>query len=307
MNKSNHQTKMEKNSLSTPVAFFIFKREKQTRKVFQTIAQARPLKLYIVADGPRNPAEDQDCESTRKIVEQIDWDCLVYKNYADENLGIRSRIITGLDWVFRQEEKAIILEDDCLPHWSFFRYCQELLTFYQDHPKVMHISGDNFLYEPKVHRRSYYFSKYAHVWGWATWRRAWNRFHTWNFTDPPFTTSIFQSDSEKAFWLGIFQQIKSNELNYTWDYQWAVVCMAYRSLCVMPNVNLISNIGFGEEATNTKDISNLANIPTQEMSFPLTHPKMQWNRWADERTARLFFQASPPSILSRLRTLVTQE
>jgi len=298
---------MDNFELGTPIVFFIFKREKQTRKVFQAIAQAKPLKLYIVADGPRNPTEVQDCQSTRKIVEQVDWDCLVYKNYADENLGVRARIITGLDWVFGQEEKAIILEDDCLPHQSFFSYCQELLAFYQDDPRVMHISGDNFLFQAKVPRASYYFSKYAHIWGWATWRRAWNLFHKWNLDDPPFDPSIFMTNSEKEFWLQIFEQIKSNKLDYTWDYQWAVVCMAYRSLCAMPNVNLISNIGFGEEATNTKDFSNLANIPTREISFPLTHPKKQWNRWADERTAQLFFHASPPSILNRLRALITQE
>lgn len=296
---------MDKFNLSIPIVFFIFKREKQTRKVFQTIAQAKPLKLYIVADGPRNLTEVQDCQSARKIVEQVDWDCLVYKNYADENLGVRARIITGLDWVFGQEEKAIILEDDCLPHQSFFRYCQELLAFYQDDPKVMHISGDKFLFEAKVPRESYYFSKYAHVWGWATWKRAWDLFHDWNFDHPRLDLKIFQSSSERAFWSQIFQQIKSNQLDYTWDYQWAVVCMAYRSLCVMPNVNLISNIGFGEEASNTKVVTQLANLPTQAMSFPLTHAKKwKWNRWADERIAQLFFQASPPSIFDRIKSRI---
>lgn len=277
-------------------------------QLFQAIAQARPSKLYIVADGPRNSNEVQDCQLTRKIVEQVDWDCTVYKDYSDKNLGVRNRIITGLDWVFRQEDRAIILEDDCLPHSSFFRYCEELLAFYEDNPRIMHISGDNFLFGAKASGESYYFSKYAHVWGWATWRRAWNLFHKWDCDNPPFNLDIFRSDSEKAFWLEIFQQIKSSRLDYTWDYQWSVLCMAYRSLCVMPNVNLISNIGFGEEATNTKGISKLANIPTQAMSFPLMHAKkMRWNRWADERTAQLFFGASPLSMFSKIKALITQE
>lgn len=299
---------MDEFELTTPVVFFIFKRPKQTLQVFQAIAQARPSKLYVIADGPRNRSEIQDCQWTRKIIDQVDWDCTVYKNYSDENLGVRNRIITGLDWVFDQEEKAIILEDDCLPHSSFFRFCEELLNFFEENPQVMHISGDNFLFGSKVFRESYYFSKYAHVWGWATWQRAWDLFHKWNFDNPHFDPSIFQSDSEKAFWLKIFQQIESNTLDYTWDYQWSVMCMAYRSLCVMPNVNLISNIGFGEEATNTKDITKLANLLTQAMSFPLVHAKkMKWNRWADERTAQLFFQASPLSLFGRIKSLIVQE
>jgi hypothetical protein len=281
---------------------------KPTLQVFQAIAQAKPPRLYIVADGPRNPNEIQDCQLTRKIVEQVDWDCTVYKNYSDENLGVRTRILTGLDWVFAQEEKAIILEDDCLPDLSFFRYCDNLLNFYQHNPRVMHISGDNFLFGAKVSKESYYFSKYAHIWGWATWRRAWDLFHKWDFHNPPFDISIFRSDSEKEFWSQIFWQIKSNTLNYTWDYQWAVLCMAYHGLCVMPNVNLISNIGFGEEATNTKDISKLANIPRCEITFPLIYArKMQWNRWADERTAQLFFNASSLSMFGQLKALITRE
>jgi hypothetical protein len=281
---------------------------KPTLQVFQAIAQAKPPRLYIVADGPRNPNEIQDCQLTRKIVEQVDWDCTVYKNYSDENLGVRTRIITGLDWVFDREEKAIILEDDCLPHSSFFRYCDDLLNFYQHNPQVMHISGDNFLFGAKASKESYYFSKYAHIWGWATWRRAWQLFHKWDFNNPPFDINIFRSDSEKEFWLQIFRQIKSNTLNYTWDYQWTVLCMAYHSLCVMPNVNLISNIGFGEQATNTKDLSKLANIPRGEMTFPLIYArKMQWNRWADERTAQLFFHASSLSLFRQLKALITRE
>ena len=296
---------MDEFKLTTPVVFFIFKRPKQTLQVFHAIEQARPSKLYVIADGPRNRSEIQDCQLTRKIINQVNWDCTVYKNYSNENLGVRTRIITGLDWVFDQEESAIILEDDCLPHPSFFRFCEELLDLFAENPHVMHISGDNFLFGVRGSRESYYFSKYAHIWGWATWKRAWNLFHKWNFEDPKFDTSIFQSDAEKEFWSQIFQQIKSNQLDYTWDYQWCILCMAYRSLCVMPNVNLISNIGFGEEASNTKGISKLAKIPTQEMSFPLINAKkMQWNKWADERTAHLFFHAPPPSISSRFKFLL---
>ena len=297
--------KMDEFKLNSPVVFFIFKRAKQTSRVFQAITQARPSKLYIVADGPRNKNESEDCQLTRKIVDQVDWGCTVYRNYSNENLGVRDRIITGLDWVFEREEKAIVLEDDCLPHSSFFRYCEGLLDFYEANPQVMHISGDNFLFGAKASKESYYFSKYAHVWGWATWKRAWNRFHQWNFENPPFDMRIFQSDTEKAFWLQIYHEIKSCQLDYTWDYQWSVVCMAYRSLCAMPNVNLVSNIGFGEEATNTRDITKLANIPVHEMSFPLVYAKqLQWNKWADEQAAQLFFHASSSSILSKLKSFI---
>ncbi|MFH2101994.1 MAG: glycosyltransferase family 2 protein [Chloroflexota bacterium] len=291
--------------LKAPVILFIFKRPEQTSRVFDAIAKARPQKLYVVADGPRAPDEEEVCQLTRQIIENIGWECEVNRNYSDTNLGLRNRVISGLDWVFDHEERAIILEDDCLPRLSFFQYCEELLNYYNDDEKVLHISGDNFLFGKKSFKESYYFSKYPHVWGWATWRRAWALFHEWNCHNPPLDPSIFQSCSEGDFWQEILQEVQANKLNYSWAYQWSLVCLAFRAINIVPNVNLVSNIGFGEIATNTKEMSNLANIQVGEMHFPLIHPeKRAWNNAADEQVAKLFFRATTTSSLAKLKSIL---
>ena len=279
--------------IKAPVALFIFKRSEQTARVFDAIRQSKPARLYLIADGPRDADETEICRKVRAIVGQVDWDCEVKRNYAETNLGLRDRIISGLDWVFEQEERAIILEDDCLPHPSFFRFCEELLEHYQADPHVMHISGNNFLKGRNISSASYYFSKYAHIWGWATWRRAWSLFQSWDTFSPALDVRIFRSRSERDLWTNLLGQLRSQRMDHTWDYQWALVCMAYKSLCIMPKNNLVSNIGFGQAATHTQDESWLANMPLVPMEFPLIHPeKMQWNMQADQITAKHFFNAT---------------
>ncbi len=161
-----------------PVAFLIFNRPELTRKVFATIAQAKPSKLLVVADGPRAdvPDDREKCSEARAIIGRIDWDCEVLTNYSSANMGCRARISTGLEWVFTNVEEAIILEDDCIPHPTFFRFCKELLTRYRDDQRVMMISGDNFQMGRNRTPYSYYFSRFFHCWGWATWRRAWRHY-----------------------------------------------------------------------------------------------------------------------------------
>ncbi|MFM6024920.1 MAG: glycosyltransferase family 2 protein, partial [Dolichospermum sp.] len=161
--------------LKTPVCFIIFNRPDVTQRVFQKISEAKPPKLLVIADGPRidKVGEEQKCAATRAIIDQVDWECQVLTNYSDINLGCRKRIYTGLDWVFSQVEEAIILEDDCLPDSSFFRFCEELLEKYRDHPRIMLVCGQNLQFGQQRRNYSYYFSRYSHCWGWATWKSAW--------------------------------------------------------------------------------------------------------------------------------------
>jgi hypothetical protein len=164
--------------LSTPVAFLIFNRATTTERVFAEIARAKPRQLLLIADGPRPDREEEAdrCAATRAIVDQVNWDCQVLKNYADCNLGCKKRVSSGLDWVFRNVEEAIILEDDCLPHPTFFRFCQEMLEKYRSDTRIMQICGFNALYEQQSLPYSYYFSKFGPIWGWASWRRAWEHY-----------------------------------------------------------------------------------------------------------------------------------
>ena len=293
--------------LSTAVVFIVFKRPSQTAQVFQAIAEAKPERLYIIADGPRNSEEALLCEQTRQIVEHVHWDCDVRKNYSEVNLGVRKRIISGLDWVFMQEERAIILEDDCLPHPTFFPFCEELLELYHDDTHVMHISGDSFLQEKRSSAASYYFSKYAHVWGWATWRRAWHLFHRWDndFSSLELDFQIFQLPAEREFWRDLLEQLRSGRMDYTWDYQWGLIGLASNALCVMPKSNLVTNIGFGMDATHTKGKTWLANLRTVPMSFPLIHPlQKRWDLDADRFAAITFFTSTSGSWISLMKSSI---
>lgn len=264
--------------LNTPVVFLIFRRPDTTQRVFERIAQAKPKQLFVVADGPRNPAEAEKCQQTRDIINQVDWDCQVYTNYADHNMGLRKRISSGLDWVFEQVEQAIILEDDCLPHPTFFRFCEELLEKYKDDERIMHISGDNFGYQRRAGvDDSYYFSMFAHVWGWATWHRAWTKYDVhmtcWgDRTIQERVLSKFSSPAQRRYWRLMWNKTVEGAIQ-TWGYQWIYACIYHDALCIMPYANQISNIGAGAEGTNTKNTQSLvANLPTFDMTFPLKHP-----------------------------------
>jgi hypothetical protein len=265
--------------LNTPVVFIVFNRPGTTRRVFEEIKKAGPKKLFIIADAPREnvPGEKEKCSQVKEIVEKIEWDCEVFRNYSDSNMGCGKRISSGLDWVFSQIEEAIILEDDCLPHPSFFRFCQELLEYYRNDDRIMFISGDNFQNIRRNSDTSYYFSIYNHVWGWASWKRTWDRYDYnmkfWpSFRDKKLLDSWLSSPRAVKFWTRFFQRVYNKEIN-TWDIQLTFACFANRGLSIVPEVNLVSNIGFGQDSTHTHDSKNSsAFIPVKEMIFPLKHP-----------------------------------
>ncbi|OGV09383.1 MAG: hemolytic protein HlpA-like protein [Ignavibacteria bacterium RIFOXYB2_FULL_36_7] len=265
--------------LNTPVAFLIFNRPETTIKVFEEIKKARPKKLFVVADGPR-PSNQQDlegCTAARKIIDTVDWDCEVLKNYSDINLGCKQRVSSGITWVFDNSEEAIFLEDDCLPHQSFFRYCQELLAYYRNDERIMMISGDNFQDGRKVTENSYYFSSYSHIWGWASWKRAWRKYDVEMKLWPAIRKSKYLDywlSNKKAVthWKEEFRRIYNHKIN-TWDFQFLFACWINQGFSILPEVNLVSNIGFGTGASHTDNKNNKAsNIPVKEIHFPLKHP-----------------------------------
>jgi len=263
--------------LDTPVALFLFNRPTMTAEVFARIARARPKRLLLIADGPRDPAEAAVCQAAQAAVEKIDWDCQVVRNFSATNLGCRVRCSTGLDWVFDQCEQAIILEDDCVPCDSFFPFCDQMLAHYRDNQPIMHIAGTNQQPAGWSCRDSYYFSKYPNIWGWATWRRAWRTFdvdlNLWSaFRDAGRLTAICPDPLEAEMWTNHFDLVCFERFN-TWDYQWTFNCWANNGLSVIPAVNLVSNVGCGPGATHTTKVDAFANRPTYELPFPLRHPK----------------------------------
>ncbi len=265
--------------MKTAVALLIFNKPDTTEKVFEAIRQAKPPKLLVVADGPRSdrPGEAEKCQATRAIIDRVDWDCQVLTNYSDVNLGCKLRVSSGLDWVFNTVEEAIILEDDCLPHPTFFHFCEELLDYYQDDERIMVISGDNFQFGRKRTEYSYYFSRYNHCWGWATWRRSWQHYDIemklWpKIRDGNWLRYILEEPMTVRYWQKIFQATYE-EKNNSWAYRWTFSCWVQSGLTVIPNVNLVSNLGFVIEATHTKNSRNpSAHLPLEKMCFPLQHP-----------------------------------
>lgn len=293
--------------LKTPVALLIFNRPDTTGQVFARIRQARPRQLLVVADGPRlnRTGEAAACAAARAIIDEVDWPCDVQTNYSAVNLGCKRRVSSGLDWVFQTVEEAIILEDDCVPHPSFFRYCAELLDRYRDDERVMHIGGSNFQFGRRQGSASYYFSRYAHVWGWASWRRAWQHYDVSLGNWPAVRTTLlkqFEQAREAEFWRLTLDRVALGEID-TWDYQWALACMARKGLAAVPNVNLVTNIGFGASATHTTAQSKLANMPVLALDSPLLHPQqVKRVSAADERVRRLFFDRS--SLIARIASKV---
>lgn len=303
--------------LETPVAFFIFNRPEPTAKVFEQIRAARPPKLLIIADGPRpdRAGEAQRCAQARSVAQQVDWPCEVETEFSEVNLGCRRRVASGIDWVFSREPEAIILEDDCLPHPSFFRFCAELLDRYREDPRVGTIRGT--LHHPMdiAGEASYYFSRDVSIWGWATWRRAWARYdHAAAQWPELYRSGAFHGltlPCERVYWRNAYEGVHRGA--DAWDYQLNLTCWCESMLSVVPRANLISNIGFGPDATHTRTVSRYANRPTVPMPFPLVHPRLVLaNRAADAANAAMSFRESWPAKvkrrlgLTRLRKLIRQ-
>ena len=263
----------------SPLRLIIFNRPDLTMRTFSTIRQQRPERLFIVADGPRpqHPTDSDLCIKSRAIVENIDWPCIVYRNYSTSNLGPKLRISSGLTWVFDHVEEAIILEDDCVAHEDFFRFCELLLEKYKHDTRIWTITGNNFQNYNVRGDGSYYFSKYCTSWGWATWRRAWKNYQG----SIPFWRDWSTSEDwhmktpdkiEREYWSNIFNLVENNPPWDAWDYPWQACVWHQGGLCATPNINLVSNVGFGLDATHTKSFSsNLANTKTGEIG-EIIHP-----------------------------------
>lgn len=263
----------------TPVLFLIFNRPDTTKQVFEAIRQARPARLYIAADGPRDsrPNEPEICQKTRAIVADIDWPCEVFTRFREKNLGCKMAVSDGITWFFENEEEGIILEDDCLPSPSFFTYCGALLEKYRNDDRVMHISGDGQANGVSYGNASYYFSPFPLIWGWATWRRAWNFYSNEmasyaEFRDENRIKDLFSQETYQQYWQERFDSVYYDRVD-TWDFRWVYAVMSNNGLCTIPNTNLVTNIGFGADATHTTTESQLSYKERGEIK-EVTHPQI---------------------------------
>jgi hypothetical protein len=260
------------------VALVAFNRPALTKRVFQAIRKARPARLLLVADGPRAQVsgEAQRCREVRGLL-KVDWPCRVSRNFSAKNLGCRRRVSSGLDWVFRQVPEAMVLEDDCLPHPQFFRFCTERLAQYRDDQRVMMVNGSNFD-APAPGPGRYRFTRYGHVWGWASWRRAWRHYDVRAGAWPALLRDgnlrrIFPAEiSAQRYWEDRFEAVWKGQVD-TWDYQWLLAIWRQGGLCAHPGVNLVANIGFGADATHTGAANPAMLQPVRALRFPLREPQ----------------------------------
>lgn len=271
--------------MSAPaVLFIVFNRPDTTAQVLAAIRRARPARLYVAADGPRadRPHELALCEHVRRTAMQVDWPCEVRSLFRERNLGCRVAVSTAIDWFFEHEEAGVILEDDCLPSPDFFPYCAELLERHREDERVMAICGSNYAKLGRSSAASYYFSYFADVWGWATWRRAWRLYDRDMLRWPAFkqqgglVTLSGGRAWHEAYWEEKFNAVAAHQID-TWDYQWIFSVIDQHGLACYPVRNLVSNLGFRSDATHTFASADGARnpasaLPLETLAFPLVHP-----------------------------------
>lgn len=288
------------NIFETPILFIIYNKVEETKQVFMKIQQQKPRFLYIAADGPRVNivGEREKCELIRKwVIDNIDWECDVRTLFRKTNIGCGRGISEAITWFFENVEEGIILEDDCLPNNSFFKFCSELLCKYRNESRIAIITGNNFQAEqPMEIEADYYFSIFPSTWGSAFWKRTWENYDLkmsdWGkLNKKRFLNSLFKEKEFKLWWMHIFDKIYSTQPTDTFAYQFHYLCMKRNQLSITPKCNLVSNIGHGNNATHTKDTNSyFANLPRFDLDFPLKHPThIARNYNADVFVQRILF------------------
>jgi hypothetical protein len=266
-------------SFDTPLLLIAWRRPETLRQVIQAIRPLAPTRLYVACDGPspERPGEAEKVIATRAVIDQeIDWECQIHRLYADTNQGCKAGVSRAISWFFDQVEEGIILEDDCVPHPDFFSFCSTLLEHYRHDTRVWCINGNNFQKGQWRGDGSYYFSRIPLIWGWATWRRCWQHYdrdlNLWTpLRDSGLLDSLFDDATMRLYWSSIWQRLLDEDEPDTWDYQWGLTCIANGGLCIEPNRNLVSNVGFGADATHTTTVAP-ATIVDRGIGA-LTHPR----------------------------------
>jgi hypothetical protein len=264
----------------TPILYLIFNRPDLTEITFESIRNVKPKKLFIAADGPRsgNENDELNCIIVRQyVLSKIDWNCEIQTLFRDENLGCGKAVSSAINWFFSQVDEGIILEDDCLPDKSFYKFCSDLLEKYRFDNQVMSISGSNLLGSVSNYSGDSYLWGLGGIWGWATWKRAWLKY---DFEMKAFEEinkrklkSYFKNDISLDFYYCFFEEYFSNKID-TWDIQWIFSIVINNSVCINPTKNLVENLGFGSSATHTVDSKSfISKLISYEMGFPLSHPR----------------------------------
>jgi hypothetical protein len=303
-------------ALQTPVLLITYKRLDTTMRVLDRISAVRPVKLYIASNAP-NPlsaGDDVKVNTVRNAIkEKINWPCKVVSLFRTEHLSAKHSISSAITWFFEQETEGIILEDDCLVDTSFFYFAQECLERYRNDERVMQIGASNFQQGRKWNESSFYFSRYNHIWGWASWKRAWQHFDLSlkSLDKQDFkrnVAEIFKRPQDKTYWSAMFDYVKSGNID-TWDYQWMFSMWAKKGSSIIPQVNLVENIGFGVDATNTLNpTKDILLLKAGAVYFPLKHPEhVSIEENADAITSDTFFHISKSYRRRHLKIIIASK
>jgi len=267
--------------MESPVLLIAFRRPDLTDRVLASLRQARPARVYAAIDGPRDgiPGEAGLVEQTiRTIRAGVDWDCQLELRVRNANLGCRFGVADAITWFLSSEPEGVILEDDCVPHPDFFAYCDDLLERYRDDARVFAVCGDNSSELQFTGPWSYGFVRYPNVWGWATWRRAWQHYYDdgmalWQTirTDEAALELVFPHPVERTGMRDLLDTLVDTGRPDTWDYRWSAACVLNGGLCAIPRVNMVENIGFRADATHTTKASSDPHVPAAGL-LPLLHP-----------------------------------
>ena len=261
-----------------PVLLIVFNRIDTIKRTLEAVARAAPRRIFVAADGPRDhvPGEAEKCREVRDyVLSHIGWDCELKTRFLDRNAGCRRAVSGAVDWFFSEVEEGIVLEDDCLPGRDFFRFAAAALDFYRDDPRIMHINGSAFA-RPDISPFCAYFYRYAHVWGWASWRRAWKHYDVdlKNF-DPKRLFDVFPDDPKQAArWNGICRNVLAENRGFdTWDFQWTYTVMACGGWCLSPVGNLITNIGMQQSTHDMEVVSSVLGQAAYSLPSDLVFPR----------------------------------
>lgn len=291
--------------MDVPILLLVWKRPIHTKRIIDSIRKLCPKKMYISADGPiKNDINNQRLvDSVRELIfKQIDWECKILTNFSNINKGCKHAVSDGITWFFKYEEEGIILEDDCLPNEDFFYFCESLLEKYRYDERIWAVCGNGYQDIKNITQDSYFFSRYADVWGWATWKRCWNKYDkdikNWEYIKSiDLMKNIFEDSKELNFWYKIFDNLFYNGKPDTWDYQWQYLCFINAGMICMPFVNLVKNIGFDKDATHTKDVPIIPSIEISEygrINFPIKHPtSFIRSKTCDKHLQNIFYSGYP--------------
>jgi hypothetical protein len=290
-------------SFEVPVALFVFNRPEVTRQIFDVVARMRPCRLFLIADGPRTdrPGEAEACAEVRRIVTALDWPCEVATNFSPSNMGCGRRMSSGIDWVFKNVDDAVLIEDDCLPSPQFFDFCRAMLERYRHDMRIGTVAGTNCMTRHAHFPGSYFFSRCPHVWGWAAWRRSWALYDYGMAKlaaarEARLLEAVMGHHDLARFWYDIFDNVQSGRVD-TWDYQLFFTSFCNSWLNIIPAANLVSNIGHGPDATHCREPSEFANLPLGELALPLQHPDFMVRcQKHDEFDERHFLGFAPPPV-----------